>query len=60
MANNLSAVVAYLRTMPTKVAARFGKIEKCRSHHGANRVATDVLSPRIAAAVPVKSGQRLN
>jgi hypothetical protein len=33
---------------------RFGKIEKRGSHHDANRVATNVLSPSVAAAVPIK------
>src|SRR2546427_4335860 len=33
------------------VAAGFGKLEKRRGHDGADRVAADVLSPRIAAAV---------
>src|SRR5215831_21344769 len=33
------------------VAAGFGKLEKRRSHDGADRVAADVLLPRIAAAV---------
>src|SRR6476659_9662416 len=33
------------------VAAGFGKLEKRGGHDGADRVATDVLSPSIAAAV---------
>ena len=33
------------------VAAGFGKLEKLGSHDGADRVATDVLSPGVAAAV---------
>ena len=33
------------------VAARFGKREKRGGHDGADRVATDVLSPRVAAAI---------
>ena len=36
------------------VAARFGKIEKHRSHHDADSVATNVLLPCVAAAVPIK------
>ena len=37
------------------VAARFGKLEKRGGHDGADRVATDVLSPSVAAAVSKKS-----
>src|SRR5258708_2349853 len=33
------------------VAAGFGKLEKRGGHDGADRVATDVLSPSVAAAV---------
>src|SRR4029450_1627588 len=33
------------------VAAGFGKLEKRGGHDGADRVATDVLSPGVAAAV---------
>jgi hypothetical protein len=33
------------------VAAGFGKLEKREGHDGADRVATDVLSPSVAAAV---------
>jgi hypothetical protein len=33
------------------VATGFGKLEKRGGHDGANRVATDVLSPSVAAAV---------
>src|SRR6266571_1318278 len=33
------------------VAAGFGKLEKGSGHDGANRVAADVLPPRVAAAV---------
>src|SRR4029453_19262009 len=36
------------------VAARFGKIEKRGGHHDADSVATNVLSPSVAAAVPIK------
>src|SRR5258708_1776678 len=35
------------------VAAGFGKLEKRGGHDGADRVATDVLSPSVAAAVSV-------
>jgi len=34
---------------------RLGKIEKWRSHHGPDRVSANVLSPSVAAAVPIKS-----
>jgi hypothetical protein len=37
------------------VAARFGKFEKRCSHNGANRVTANVLSPGVAAAIPIKS-----
>jgi hypothetical protein len=33
------------------VAAGFGELKKRRGHDGADRVATDVLSPSVAAAV---------
>ena len=33
------------------VAAGFGKLEKRGGHDGADRVATDVLAPSVAAAV---------
>ena len=36
------------------IAARFGKLEKCGSHHGADRMTAHVLSPGVAATVPVK------
>ena len=38
------------------VAARLGKLEKRRGHDGADRVAADVLSPGIAAAVAKETG----
>src|SRR5262252_11001584 len=38
------------------VAARFGKLEKRRGHDRADRVAADVLSPGIAAAVAEEPG----
>src|SRR5262249_16723913 len=36
------------------VAARLGKVEKRGSHHGADRVATNILLSSIAAPVPIK------
>ena len=42
------------------IAARFGKLEKCGSHHDADRMTTQVLSPGVAAAVPVKPCHRLD
>ena len=33
------------------VAARFGKLEKLGGHDSADRMATDILSPSVAAAV---------
>jgi hypothetical protein len=42
------------------VAMRLGKIEKCRSHHDADRVTAKVLSPSVAAAVPIKTCHGLN
>src|SRR5262249_3863058 len=48
----LEAAKAEFRHRRRKVvAAGFGKLEKRRGHNGADRVAADVLSPRIAAAV---------
>ena len=38
------------------VTARFGKLEKRRGHDRAYRVAADVLSPGIAAAVAKETG----
>ena len=38
------------------VAAGFGKREKRGGHDGADRVATDVLSPGVAAAVSKEAG----
>ena len=35
--------------------ARFGKIEKRRSHHDADCMTTNVLSPDVAAAIPIES-----
>ena len=37
------------------VAARFGEFEKRRSHNGTDRVTANVLSPGVAAAIPIKS-----
>ena len=37
------------------IAARFGKFEKRRSHNGTDRVTANVLSPGVAAAIPIKS-----
>ena len=37
------------------VATRFGEFEKRRSHNGADRVTASVLSPGVAAAIPIKS-----
>jgi hypothetical protein len=36
------------------VAARLGKVEKRGSHHGADRVVTNILLSSIAAPVPIK------
>jgi hypothetical protein len=33
------------------IAARFGKLEKSGSHHGADRMTSHVLSPGVAATV---------
>jgi hypothetical protein len=41
------------------VATRFGKREKRGGHDGADRVATDVLSPGVAAAVSKKARHRV-
>ena len=38
------------------VAARFGKLQKRGGHDGADRVATDVIAPRVAAAVSKEPG----
>ena len=40
------------------IAARFGKFQKRRSHDGTDRMTTHVLSPGVAAAVPIKSCHR--
>ena len=37
------------------VAARFGEFEKRRSHNGTDRVTANILSPGVAAAIPIKS-----
>src|SRR6476619_4335682 len=37
------------------VPARFGKFEKRRGHHDADRVTASVLPPGVAAAIPIKS-----
>src|SRR5262249_39081186 len=42
------------------VAARLGKVEKRGSHHGADRVATNVLLSSIATPVPIKPRHRGN
>src|SRR2546423_8123532 len=41
------------------VAAGFGKLEKRGGHDGADRVATDVLSPSVAAAVAKEPRHRV-
>jgi len=40
------------------IAARFGKFQNRRSHDGADRMTTHVLSPSVAAAVLIKSCHR--
>ena len=52
----LQASKAYFRYRCRKIlAARFGNLEKRRGHDGADRVATNVLSPSVAAAVSKKN-----
>jgi hypothetical protein len=42
------------------IAARSGKLEKCGSHHGADRMTAQALSTGVAATVPVKTRHRLD
>jgi hypothetical protein len=41
------------------VATRFGKLKERGGHDGANRVATKVLAPSVAATISKKSGHRV-
>jgi len=42
------------------VAARFGEFEKSRGHQRADRVATNVLTTSVAAAVPIETRHRFD